>query len=222
MSAEIRAALKGREPLIYARVSTKKQFEGGSLDRQIEEVKDALKTTYGIKREPRVFTDVMSGNRPSGIGKDEVDDKPLRKGLHELKEYAMARPNKVVIVNRDTQRFARNPWLAGAEYWPLYHLGIPMVSTLEGQVAPSYGGDLLMPILTAVGYQEISLRGVQTKSGMEASPAWDGQLLDLYSDEPLNPYRELKRLMPHWPPKGVKADKSKGELGPTIVAGRIG
>jgi hypothetical protein len=215
MSDEIKAALKGRVPLIYARVSTKKQENKGALTNQITEVKGALKE-LGIKREPLVFSDVASGSYPSGTGKNE------RSGLKRLIEEAMKKPKKSVIVVRDTQRFARNPWLAGFEYWPLAIQGVPMISTLEGQVTPSQSGDLLMPILTAVGFQEIALRSEQTKSGMAASSAWDGNLLDLYSGEPLNPYEELKRLMPFWPPKGTKARADRGELGVGTVADRLG
>ena len=188
----IRAALKGREPLIYARVSTTEQK--GTLPAQVETVKKWLKSE-GIKRKPRVFMEQVSGSKRLSE----------RKALAEMITYAESKPGKVAIVVRDTQRFSRNPWIVGAIYDPLRQIDVPLISSeAGGKVAstdktPQVEGDLLMPILTTIGSHEIALRTQQTLLGLEESKAagiWPGQPLSLYSSEPMNPYRELLRLRP--------------------------
>jgi len=188
----VKAALKGREPLIYARVSTGEQK--ATLPAQAGTVADWLKG-LGVRRKPRVFMEQVSGTK-------RLAQRPV---LAEMIEYANTKPGKVAIVVRDTQRLSRNPWIAGAIYDPMREIDVPLISMEAGGKVASTDktvqveGDLLMPILTAVGGQEISLRLEQTKAGVAAARkkgVFTGSPLSLYSSEPLNPYRELHRLRP--------------------------
>jgi DNA invertase Pin-like site-specific DNA recombinase len=190
----IKKTLKGRIPVIYARVSTKKQK--GTLPDQVNGIKNEL-IALGIKKEPVVFMEQVSGSK-------RADERPQ---LQAMLDYLEGKDGKAAIVVRDTQRISRNPWVAGAIYDPLRRKDIPLVS-LEagGKVAstdktPQTEGDLIMPILTAIGGQELSIRAEQTAKGEREAKEKGiavklGTPISLYADEALNPWDEMFRYVP--------------------------
>ena len=192
MVVQLKEALKGRLPVIYARVSTDEQK--GTLNPQVKELKEAL-LAIGVKREPVVFKEQISGTL-------RTRDRPA---LKEMTEFLEKKAGKAAIVVRDTQRLSRNPWIAGAIYDPLRELDIPLVSfEAGGKVAstdktPQVEGDLLMPILTAIGGQEISLRKEQSGKGTKQSRAkgiYSGTPLELFPKLAFSPIHELVGLLP--------------------------
>jgi len=180
--------LKGRKIIIYARVSTEEQK--GTLSTQVAAIKKGLKD-LGIKQVPEVFQEQASGTK--------IDRPELRKAV----EAAMNSKKPAAIVVRDIQRLSRDPYDLGVIYSPLRDANTPVVSINEPVVlgtrkVPQPAADLLAPILVAAGGSEVSTRLVQTMQGVERSAAkgiFAGTPLSLFPDEPLEPRRELIRLV---------------------------
>jgi DNA invertase Pin-like site-specific DNA recombinase len=183
-------AIKNRDVFIYARVSGAKQ--DGTLPTQVEAVKASLKAMgYRRSLRGRVFTEQASGT---------VLERPeLAKAIKAMR----ANKNPSVLVVRDIQRFSRDPYGLGVLYRPLWEEDVPLIALTEQLVLgtrknPAPNADLLGPILIAIGGQEVSLRKKQSIVGVKAARAKgiaSGQPVRVYSNEPLNPYRELVRLL---------------------------
>ena len=84
-----KAELKGREPVLYARVSTKDQRK--TLKTQIAVLEKWLKDN-GITRKPKIFQEQVSGT--------SSEPPQLLKAI----EYCVARPSKTFLLVRDFQR----------------------------------------------------------------------------------------------------------------------
>jgi len=183
-------AIKDRDVFIYARVSGAKQE--GTLPTQIKAVKDSLRGMgYRKAFKGRIFQEQASGT---------VLERPeLAKAIEAMKNH----PRPAILVVRDIQRFSRDPYGLGALYRQMWEQDIPLASLTENLVLgtqknPSPNADLLGPILIAIGGQEVNLRKKQSLVGRQAAKAKGisgGQPMRVYSNEPLNPYRELVRLL---------------------------
>ena len=188
MSKEKRDLLKGRKVFIYSRVSTDEQK--GTLPTQTAAVKKGLKE-LGYTGKPEVFEEQASGTK--------ID----RKELTKMIEAAKASKKPAVIVVRDIQRFARDPYDLGELYNPLRRLEVPIMSINEPIITgtskvPQPAADLLAPILVAAGGSEVSTRKEQTFQGVAASREkgiFSGTPLSLYPDEKIEPRREQLRLL---------------------------
>ena len=198
MAMTPREALKGAKVLRYQRVSTTKQE--GTLPTQERIVKELLKKE-GVTGKSESFSEQASGTK--------LDRKQLLAMIQRASELKKS-GKKVVIALRDFQRFSRNAYDIGILYKntpsleeSLWYNDIPLVSLTENIVTgtrehPNASGDLMGPLLTIIGGQEVAIRTTQTKKGVQAS-ADEGIIagvgINLYSKEPLNPYRELLRML---------------------------
>jgi len=180
-------ALKGREPVLYVRASTKEQK--GTLKTQEAVLRDWLKRN-GITRKPRVEAEQVSGTTMQPPG------------LLRAVGYCAERPGKTFLLVRDYQRFSRNWRYGGANMIPLYESDTPVVSALKNQISSTAktirDEDWLIGLFMAVGAQEVDQLKKRTQTGVaEARKAGilRGTNKDFYSKEALNPYRELVRLL---------------------------
>lgn len=188
MSKEKEDMLEGRKVFVYARVSTDEQT--GTLPSQTATVLEGLKR-LGYKGKPEVFAEQASGTK---IGREQ---------LTAMIKAAKASKRPAVIVVRDIQRFSRDPYDLGELYNPLRRLDIPILSINEPIVTgtpkhPSPSSDLLAPVLTAAGGQEVQTRLKQTLQGVARSREagiFAGTPLSLYPDEAIEPRREQLRLI---------------------------
>ena len=181
-----------REVLLYARVSGKKQKKG--LQDQVDSMKNDLKK-MGVKR-IKVFSEIVSGAK-------RIGDRPQ---LQAMVDYAFSKPaGATAIVVRDAQRFSRDPYMLGAIYDPLRVHDVPLVSFGNGGLIASTdmqrqpAGDLLIPILSTLGKQEVDIGRERSERGTEFSREqgiFSGTPIELYPKEALNPYTELMRLIP--------------------------
>ena len=179
--------LKGREPIIYARVSTKEQK--GTLPKQISTITAWLKIN-GITRKPKIFKEQTSGTNPN--------PPELLKAI----EYAISKPGKTFLIVRDFQRISRNWRYGGKNLIPLFENDVPVVSALKNQMSSTtkdiQDEDWLIGLFMALGAQEVDQVKKRTAAGTAAARAKGvlrGTNKDFYSKEALNPYRELKRLL---------------------------
>lgn len=183
----------------YLRVSTTGQE--GTLSTQEEAVREGAKRLGFKKKIPVVYQEQGSGTL---LERPEIN--------RMITELIARKKNgeKIAILVRDIQRFARDPYDIGILYKAtpnrdnsLWANDIPIISVNEKIITgtknhPSPQGDLLAPLLIGIGGQEISTRKVQIKQGVNIARRKGivaGQPKDLYSDEPLNPFRELVRLI---------------------------
>ncbi|MBL6743883.1 MAG: recombinase family protein [Candidatus Poseidonia sp.] len=179
--------LKGREPVIAARVSTREQ--SNTLKAQVAACKAWL-IEQGITRSPKVFTGTGSGTEPNP---------PV---IVEAVDYCVKKPGKRVLIVRDYQRLSRN-WRYGARLMiPLYENDIPVVSVLKNSMSSTIitpaDDDWLIAVFMGIGAQEVDQLKKRTLAGMAASREGGiiaGTTLDFYLDDALNPYRELQRLL---------------------------
>jgi DNA invertase Pin-like site-specific DNA recombinase len=193
-----REVLKGAKVLSYHRVSTVKQE--GSLATQKKVVQAGLKNA-GFNNKAEVFEEQASGTK--------LD----REQMLAMIERALAlrkQGKKVVIALRDMQRFSRNPYDLGILYKAtpsveesLWANDVPLVSLNENIVTgtrenPNSNGDLMGPLLINIGGQEVAIRTEQTKKAVKQA-ADDGIIagtpVNLYYQEPLNPFREMLRML---------------------------
>lgn len=179
--------LKGRQPVIYARVSTDEQKK--TLGNQVAGLEKWL-TTEGITREPKVFKEQVSGTVA------------LPPALNEAIQYCIARPSKTFLLVRDFQRISRNWRYGGRNMIALYENDVPVVSALKNQMSSTSKSlqdeDWLIGLFMSIGAQEVDQIKKRTQAGTEASQAqgiFSGSPPNLYSEEAMNPYRELERLL---------------------------
>lgn len=184
---DFKKALKGREPVIYVRVSTKEQ--AGTLKTQIETVEKWLKAN-GITRKPKVFKEQTSGTNPN----------PPE--LLNAIEYATSKPGKSFLAVRDFQRISRNWRYGGKNLIPLFENDVPVVSAIKNQMSSTKqaveDADWLIGLFMALGAQEVDQLKKRTEAGTAAARekgVLRGTNKDFYPKEALNPYRELKRLL---------------------------
>jgi len=126
-----------------------------------------------------------------------------RPELLRMEADALASKRKVAIGLRDIQRLSRDPYDLGVIYSPLRDANIPVISANEPIVlgtrkVPQPAADLLAPILVAAGGSEVNTRLKQTLQGVARSAEkgiFAGTPLSLFPDEPLEPRRELIRLV---------------------------
>lgn len=182
--------LDGRTAFVYVRVSSEEQTE--TLETQLATIEDALKALgYRNSLKGRVFVETGSGTT--------LERPELAKALRAALEHG--KPAAIVV--RDIQRFSRDPYGMGVLYRPLWEADVPLVAltnqlVLGTRKRPQPGADLLAPILVAAGGSEVNMRKVQSKAAVQKSRERGivaGAPLDVFSDEPLNPYRELDRLL---------------------------
>lgn len=180
-------ALKGREPILYARVSTREQKN--TLKAQLAAGEAWLKE-QGITRKFKVFSEQTSGTNPAP---------PV---LLDAIEYATQKPGKAFLIVRDFQRISRN-WRYGAKNMvPLFESDIPVVSVLKNSMSSTImnpqDDDWLIAVFMGIGAQEVDQIKKRTLAGVAASAAAGivaGTTLQFYEEEALNPYRELHRLL---------------------------
>lgn len=183
-------AIEGRTVFLYGRVSSEEQ--GVSLPAQIDFVKDELKRLgYRKSLRGRVFSEQASGTT--------LERPELAKALQAMQDFG----GPAVLVVRDIQRFSRDPYGLGVLYRPLWEQDIPVVALTEQLVLgtrknPSPNSDLLAPILVAAGGTEVSLTKARSLAGVKQARAKGisaGAPMNVYTSEPLNPYREQVRLL---------------------------
>jgi DNA invertase Pin-like site-specific DNA recombinase len=185
-------------PVSYLRVSTTKQE--GTLPTQQKDVSDKAKK-LGLKR-IKYFQEQASGK-----------NNPFRPELLKMIEYALDQKSKgktPIVLMRDIQRFSRDAYDLGIIYkaTPTYENSlwsndIPLVSLNERQVTgtknfKSLSGDFLAPLFINLGGQEVATRSKQTRAAVKAARdkgILAGTPINLYYKEPLNPLRELERLL---------------------------
>ena len=196
--------LENGTAFLYLRVSSKEQAE--TLKTQEKTLRDDLRGLgYRKSLRGRIFAEQASGTSLT------------RPALADLLEAVKAHKGPAVIVVRDLQRFTRNPYHLGVLYQPLRDLDIPLLSTKDNIVLgtekrPSINPDLIGPILAATGGQEVSIRSIQTRSGVAAAREKGisaGAPLNVFTKEALNPYRELKRMLEN----GVGQSEASRRLG---------
>lgn len=186
------------KPVSYLRVSTTKQE--GTLPTQQKDVAEKAKK-LGLKR-IKYFQEQASGK-----------NNPFRQELVKMIQYAVdqKRAGKTpIILMRDIQRLARDPYDIGFiyKYSPtvedsLWTNNIPLVSLNERLTTgtkdfQSLTGDFLAPLFINIGGQEVATRTKQTRSAVAQARAKGilaGTPINLYYKEPLNPLRELERLL---------------------------
>lgn len=185
---DIKKDVKGRIPVIYARVSTGDQT--GTLPTQVSSVKEWLKRNKIPQSGLKVFKEQVSGSSTN----------PPK--LTEAIEFILKNPEKYFLIVRDWQRISRNWRFGGKNMVDLYLANVPVVSTLQNQISGTIDtiqtGDWLIGLQMSIGAQEIDQGRARIKSGVEASKKkgiLSGQPKLVYPDEPLNPYRELDRLL---------------------------
>lgn len=179
--------LKGREPVIYARVSTKEQK--GTLKTQVAGITKWLADNK-ITRKPVIFQEQISGTT-----------KEPAKWL-EAVEYAISKPNKTFLIVRDFQRISRNWRYGGKNMIDLYENEIPVISVIRNTMSATdknpTDDDWLIGLYMALGAQEVDQLKKRTKKGLAEARnqgILKGTNKDFYSKEILNPYRELVRLL---------------------------
>lgn len=183
----------------YLRVSTVKQE--GTLETQQGDVRDKAKNAK-IKKQLKYYSEQGSGK-----------NNPFRKELRRLIEDAVRAKRKgknPVVLLRDIQRISRDPYDIGFiyKYLPnpedsLWANDIPLMSFNERMVTgtknfKSLTGDFLAPLFINIGGQEVATRTAQTKAAVRAARekgVLAGTPINLYYKEPLNPLRELLRLL---------------------------
>ena len=195
-------ALEGNKVRVYIRVSSEGQE--GTLPDQEKTVLKALKV-MGLKTKPEIYSEQGSGTK-----KDRPE---LQRMLQDIRES----PKNSVVVVRDFQRFTRDPVHYGALWDEHRDRGIRIVSINENMATgtselPDPQADLIVPILISAGGSEINIRKVQTLQGLARSREkgiLQGTAPDMYRKEPLEPRRELRRLL-------------KAGIGVTEAARRLG
>jgi len=183
----------------YLRVSTVKQE--GTLDTQQGDVRDKAKDAR-IKKQLKYYAEQGSGK-----------NNPFRKELRRLIDDAVQSKRKgktPVVLMRDIQRIARDPYDIGFiyKYHPnpedsLWANDIPLLSFNERMVTgtknfKSLTGDFLAPLFINIGGQEVATRSKQTAAAVKAAREKGilaGTPINLWFKEPLNPLRELERLL---------------------------
>lgn len=187
MMMTFKDALKGREPVIYVRVSTKEQK--GTLPKQIATIEAWLKANK-ITRKPKVFKEQTSGTNPN--------PPELLKAI----EYCISKPGKTFLIVRDFQRISRNWRYGGKNLIPLFENDVPVVSALKNQMSSTTTSiqdeDWLIGLFMALGAQEVDQVKKRTEAGVAAAAekgVLRGTNKDFFPKEALNPYRELKRLL---------------------------
>ena len=179
--------LKGRQPVLYARVSTEEQKK--TLSNQVDILEKWLKDA-GITRKPKVFKEQVSGT---------VALPPM---LGDAIAYCAERPGKTFLLVRDYQRISRNWRYGGQNMIPLFESDTPVVSALKNQVSSTAktirDEDWLIGLFMAVGAQEVDQLKKRTAAGTAAAQRagiFSGSPPKLFPEEALNPYRELVRLL---------------------------
>ena len=179
--------LKGRQPVLYARVSTEEQKK--TLSNQVDILEKWLKDA-GITRKPKVFKEQVSGT---------VALPPM---LGTAIAYCAERPGKTFLLVRDYQRISRNWRYGGQNMIPLFESDTPVVSALKNQVSSTAktirDEDWLIGLFMAVGAQEVDQLKKRTAAGTAAAQRagiFSGSPPNLFPEEALNPYRELVRLL---------------------------
>ena len=116
--------------------------------------------------------------------------------------YCSERPSKTFLLVRDFQRISRNWRYGGGNMIPLFESDTPVVSALKNQVSSTAetirDEDWLIGLFMAVGAQEVDQVKKRTESGIakaREAGVLRGTNKEFYSEEPLNPYRELLRLL---------------------------
>lgn len=184
----------------YHRVSTVKQE--GTLSTQEKDVSDKSKDLLGIKGQAKRYSE-------QGSGKNNPDREQLTLMIEEA--VAAKRKGKTpVIVMRDIQRIARDPYDIGFiyKYKPtaedsLWANDIPLISLNEQMVTgtknfKSLTGDFLAPLFINLGGQEVATRAKQTRAAVAASREKGilaGTPINLYPKSDLNPLTTLDRLL---------------------------
>jgi DNA invertase Pin-like site-specific DNA recombinase len=186
------------KPVSYLRVSTTKQE--GTLPTQQKDVAEKAKK-LGLKR-ITYFQEQASGK-----------NNPFRKELVKMIQFAVdqKRNGKTpIILMRDIQRFARDPYDIGFiyKYSPtiedsLWTNNIPLVSLNERLTTgtkdfKSLTGDFLAPLFINIGGQEVDTRAKQTRAAVKAARdkgILAGTPINLYYKDKLNPLRELDRYL---------------------------
>ena len=187
LSMSFKDDLKGREPVIYLRVSTKAQRS--TLKAQRKTCEDWLKQ-QGITRKVRVYEEIIPGT---------AEDPPE---LLNAVGYCASKPGKCFLLVRDYQRISRNWRFGGMNLVPLFNADIPVVSVLRNQVSgtakTTREGDWLIGLLMAIGAQESDQIKARTEAGTivaQEKGIFSGSPPKLFPEENLNPYRELVRLL---------------------------
>ena len=182
-----KAELKGREPVLYARVSTKDQRK--TLKTQIAVLEKWLKDN-GITRKPKIFQEQVSGT--------SSEPPQLLKAI----EYCVARPSKTFLLVRDFQRISRNWRYGGKNLVALYEADVPVVSALKNQISSTgktiKDEDWLIGLFMSIGAQEVDQTLKRTEAGVQEAQKkgiFSGSPPNLYPEEELNPLRELERLL---------------------------
>ena len=212
MNQIVKVAMKGRFLVVYIRASTREQL--GTLKQQESALIEILKKEYKIPASRiKVFAEQVSGTKRL----------PERPELQKAIEFAVSKgAGKSAIVVRDTQRISRDPWIVGRIYDPLRELDIPLIALANGgnvastDKTPQVNGDLLMPIYTAIGGQEISIGKERTAGGVKAARAkgiFAGTPLSLYPKDALNPWLELDRFLPSLLAKDISNAEVSRRLG---------
>jgi len=184
----------------YHRVSTTKQE--GTLGTQEKDVSDKSKSLLKIKGQAKRFSE-------QGSGKNNPDREQLSMMIEEA--VAAKRKGKTpVIVMRDIQRIARDPYDIGFiyKYKPtledsLWSNDIPLISLNEQMVTgtknyKSLTGDFLAPLFINLGGQEVATRTKQTRAAVAAAREKGilaGTPINLYPKSDLNPITTLDRLL---------------------------
>ena len=184
----------------YHRVSTTKQE--GTLGTQEKDVSDKSKALLKIKGQAKRFSE-------QGSGKNNPDREQLSMMIEEA--VAAKRKGKTpVIVMRDIQRIARDPYDIGFiyKYKPtledsLWSNDIPLISLNEQMVTgtknyKSLTGDFLAPLFINLGGQEVATRTKQTRAAVAAAREKGilaGTPINLYPKSDLNPITTLDRLL---------------------------
>jgi DNA invertase Pin-like site-specific DNA recombinase len=186
------------KPVSYLRVSTTKQE--GTLPTQQKDVAEKSKK-LGLKR-IKYFSEQGSGK-----------NNPFREELTKMIQYAVEekrKGNSPVIVLRDIQRLARDPYDIGYiyKYSPtledsLWSNDIPLMALNERIVTgtknfKSMTGDFLAPLFINIGGQEVATRTKQTRAAVKAARdkgILAGTPINLYFKDKLNPLRELDRYL---------------------------
>jgi len=181
-------ALKGRTPVIYARVSTGDQT--GTLPTQIDAVKGWLKREKIPGSRIKTFKEQVSGTA--------TNPPEFTKAVM----FVLANPEKYFLIVRDWQRISRNWRFGGKLMADLYEANIPVVSTIQNQISGTIDNptddDWLIGLYMSIGAQEVDQTKRRIKTGITASKKkgiLSGQPKLVYPDEELNPYRELDRLL---------------------------
>jgi len=179
-----------RQIVIWIRVSTLEQK--GTLKAQLEFIKKALKA-YGFTDAEIARAKVFGGQFSGTIISDE---------WNACTAYCLEQKVPTALFTRDFQRISRNWRLGGAMMIPLFDANVPIISVLKNQVSSTadtiQDNDWLIGLLMAVGAQEVDQLKKRTLAGVEAARKegiLPGTTLNFYTDETLNPYRELLRLL---------------------------